>query len=141
MSEAYLWRDAAEVTYPDWVGTAQLDERMTGAGLNEVLGLDPDEWFLIGFDIGGGEHRHELRVVAVHHTLTREETDILPKIAATNNGEIPATEFLVHDVDPYDVLRRITHQFEMRLKIRGSRELPIRILSESDIPELWMQED
>lgn len=40
-----LWRDA-EVTYPDWNGTAQLDQRMTPASLEQVVGLDRDEWHI-----------------------------------------------------------------------------------------------
>lgn len=138
MTHGFLWRDA-EVTYPDWSGNAQLDQRMTSKQLEEVVGLDRDEWMVIGLDIGGGEHDHELRVVAVHRDLMPDGGDVLPKIAASNNGEIPATEFLVHDVDPYKVLQAITHLFEMKLRRRGTRDLPIRIMSQSDLPEQFMQ--
>jgi len=130
MTDGFLWRDA-EVTYPDWSGIAQLDERKTSKQIEEVVGLDGDEWMVIGLDIGGGEHDHELRVVAVHRNLVPGGGDVLPKIAAT--------EFLVHDVDPYEVLHAITHMFEMRLRTRGSRDLPIRITSQSDLPEQFMQ--
>jgi hypothetical protein len=134
MTDGFLWRDA-RVTYPDWSGTAQLDQRMTSAGLEEVVGLDPDEWFAIGIDIGGGERDHDLRVVAVHRSVVVGESDVLPKIAAANGGEIPATEFLIHDVDPYAVLKAITHMFEMHMTRRGASEWPIRIMSRSDVPE------
>ena len=134
VTDGFIWR-AAEVTYPDWDGTAQLDERMTGAQLNELVGLDSDEWMIIGLDIGGGEHRHELRVVAVHSSLVSDGGDVLPGIAGSNRGEIPATEFLIHDVDPYEVLQAISHMFEFRLRLRGARDLPIRIMSTADVPE------
>lgn len=129
----YIWRPA-EVTYPDWNGNAQLDQRRTAGGLEEVVGLDRDEWLIVGFDIGGGEHAHHLRVVAVHRDLVPDGGDVFPRIAEANGGEIPATEFLIHNVDPYEVLRRITHVFELRMRARGSRDIPIRITSLGDLP-------
>jgi hypothetical protein len=138
MQDGFLWRDA-EVIYPDWVGTAQLDECMTGKSLNEIIGLDRDEWFIIGMDMGGGETRHDLRVIALHRSVVPEGGDVLPRIAEKNGGEVPATEFLVHDVDPYEVLRAVTHMFELRLILRGCRDFPIRIMSQSDVPEQFMQ--
>lgn len=153
MTDGFLWRDA-KVTYPDMSGTAQLDERQTSrvraprhhpltglqpAQIEEVVGLDSTKWSVIGLDIGGGEHDHELRVVAVHSDLVPDGGDVWPKVAASNNGEIPATEFLVHNVDPYEVLKAITHVFEMRLRVRGCRDLPIRIMAQSDLPEQFMQ--
>lgn len=134
MENGFIWRDA-EVTYPDWIGTAQLDQRATAAGVEEVVGLDRDEWMVIGLDIGGGEHAHHLRVVAVHRDDVPEGGDVLPRIAEANGGEIPVTEFLIHNVDPYAALRAVTHQFELRLRTRGTRDLPIRVIRQSDVPE------
>jgi hypothetical protein len=134
MTDGFVW-DEASVSYPDWSGNAQLDQRRTSAGLEEIVGLDPEIWMAIGLDIGGGESSHELRVVAVHRDLFTAEGDVFPKIAAAYGGEIPATEFLIHDVDPYEVLRAVTHVFEMRLRRRGCRDLPIRVMSRSDVPE------
>lgn len=54
---------------------------------------------------------------------------MLPAIAAANGGEIPATQFLIHDVEPYRVLQAVTHMFELRLRVRGARDLPIRIMA------------
>ncbi|MGO0578252.1 hypothetical protein [Ornithinimicrobium panacihumi] len=117
MADGFIWGDAS-VTYPDWVGTAQLDERKTAAQVEEVVGLDHKEWLVIGLDLGGGEDGgHELRVVAVHRDNVPEGGDVLPRIAAANNGEIPVTEFLIHDKDPYEVLQAITHSFELRLRL------------------------
>lgn len=134
MPEGSLWTDA-EVTYPDWNGTAQLDEKVTDPQLSELVGLDSGEWMIIGLDIGGGHGHHELRAVAVHNSLAPEGGDVLPQIAESNGGEIPATEFLIHDIDPYDVLKAMSHVFELRLRLMGSRALPIRIMSRSDVPE------
>lgn len=130
----FMWSDA-RVTYPDLVGTAQLDERKTAPPVEQVVGLDPEQWTVVGLDIGGGEGAHELRVVAVAATDMPEGSDVFPRIADANGGEIPVTEFLIHDVDPYEVLRGITHQFELRLRVRGTRDLPIRVVQQSDVPE------
>lgn len=128
--EGYLWGDAT-VTYPDMVGTAQLDERLTGRTVERVVGLDPKEWFVVGLDIGGGEHAHSLHVVAVHRTGDRN----LAAIATANSGVLPVTDFLIHDVDPYAVLREITHMFELRLRTRASVGHEIRVVDHGDVPE------
>ena len=139
MQDGFIWGDA-QVTYPGWQGTAQLDERMTGRSLYKVIGLDRDKWFVIGLDIGGGEPSHDLRVVAVHRDLVPVGGDVLPRIAASNGGEIPATEFLVRDVNPYEVLQAITHMFELRLKLRACQDIPIRIMSQSDVPDMFLKD-
>lgn len=130
--DGYIWGDA-EVTYPDWVGTAQLDERKT-IKFNETIGLD-ENWFIVGLDLGGGEHGHDLRVLAIHHDDVPSGGDVLPRIAEANGGEIPATEFLIHDVDPYDVLKKVTHMFELRLRLSRSQGIPIRVRQRGDVPE------
>ena len=40
-----------------------------------------------------------------------------------------------HDVEPYDVLRTLTRRFELQMRARGSRDLPIRITAEVEGPE------
>lgn len=130
--EPFIWGDA-EVTYPDWVGTAQLDERKT-IDFNETIGLDRS-WFIIGLNLGGGEMDHDLRVVAVHRDDVPEGGDVLPRIAEANGGEIPATEFLIHDVDPYKILKAVTHMFELKLRLARTDGIPIRIRGLGDVPE------
>lgn len=131
-SDGFIWRDA-EVTYPDWKGTAQLDQRITAPGIAEVVGLDPKRWFVVGFDMGGGETRHDLHVIAVDRSKVGD--DSLSQIAEANGGEIPVTDFLIHDVDPYEVLRKITHVFELRMRVRAASDIPIRVVGLSDVPE------
>lgn len=136
MTDGYLWEEAS-VTYPDWKGTLQLDQSMTQKGIEEVVGLDPDEWMVLGIDIGGGEHDHHLRVIAVSRSIFPEGGDVFPKIAESNGGEIPATEFLIHDVDPYEVLKKITHMLDIRLRPRRIADsgIPVRIVDQGDVPE------
>lgn len=143
--EGYLWEDAS-VTHPDWQGTAQLDQRMTSAGIEELIGLDPDEWDVIGIEIGGGESGlHPLDVVAVHRDIPaegrRSDESLFEAMARTNGGELPATHFRVHDADAFEVLLKIMHVFDFRLRSRGVVGLPIRIMSQADIPEMFMQPD
>jgi hypothetical protein len=38
----------------------------------------------------------------------------LDAYAQNNGGEIPATSFHMHDLDPYEFLMAITHVFELR---------------------------
>lgn len=130
----YIWGDAA-VTYPDWQGTLQMDERRTGPLLHDLVGLDSDEWLIVGLDIGGGEHAHDLRVLAVDRGIVPEGGSVLPRIAEANGGEIPVTEFLIHDVDPYEVLRSAAHVVDLRLRISSAVGIPIRVRNLADVPE------
>lgn len=136
--DGYLWGDA-ETTYADWKGTAQLDQAGYVPSLGELVGLDESTWFIIGIDIGGGEHGHDLHVIAVPvENKWRGEGDIFPKIAAENGGEVHATDFLIHDVDPYAILRSISHMFDLRLRVARFVDdggIPIRIVAHGDVPE------
>lgn len=123
------------MTIADWHGTAQLDERRTGKQLHELVGLDYDDWMILGLDIGGGESHHDLHVPAVDRTIVPDGSDVLPKIAGAHNGEIPVTDFLIHDVDPYELLKAITHVLDLRLRVARTVGIPIRITSLADIPE------
>jgi hypothetical protein len=123
-SADYVWGDA-EVTHPDWKGTAQLDQKITGqTSLYDLVGLDHDEWMIIGLDLGGGEHKHNLHVIAVPAGTNIHDQD-----------EIQATDFLIHDVDPYRLLKAMSHVFELRMRLRALVNVPIRIVELSDVPE------
>lgn len=134
--DGYLWGDAS-VSYPDWQGTAQLDQRMTSAGIEELVGLDPDEWTIVGIDIGGGEGGlHPLEVVAVRirDEDRRPDESLFEAMARSNGGELPATHFRVHEVDAFEVLLKIMHLFDFRLRRRGAVDVPIRVVSQDEIP-------
>lgn len=134
MNNGSIWRDA-EVTYPDWKGTAQLDQRRTTTSIEEMIGLDRHAWMVVGLDIRGGKSGQNLHVVAIDRKDVPEGGDVLPRIAEANGGEIPVTEFLVHGVDPYAVLHAVTHMFELRLRLARSVGIPIRVVRQSDVPE------
>jgi hypothetical protein len=131
-----LWGDAS-VTYPDWKGTAQLDERKTvpWEGLARTFGLDEDAWQVVGFSIGGGEHGFNLRIVATPR-------DVWDNFNPDDDGEIEVTEFLVHDVDPLVILQQMTHMFEVKMLIRGLGSDQVRVRALSDLPdELFVDEN
>ncbi|WP_018134007.1 hypothetical protein [Acaricomes phytoseiuli] len=129
----YIWNDA-EVTYPDYSGTAQLDYKRTGESGIDAIGIDQDRWFVVGFEIGGGELSHDLRVLAVDRAQLPDGDGSLLEQITDADGHIPVTELLVHDVDPYNFLRSITHQFDLRLRSKAFRNHPIRVTSLGDIP-------
>lgn len=132
--EPYVWREA-EVSYPDFKGTAQLDKKITGTNGFTVAGIDPDKWLVVGLDIGGGEGDHDLHVVAIDkETIPEGEGNVFDYLL-TKHGYIPVTDLLLHDADPYEVLKSITHNFELRLRSRGTEGKPIKVTSLGDIPE------
>ena len=131
-----LWGDA-RVTFSDWKGTAQLDERKTvpWQGLAGTVGLDADKWQVVGFSIGGGEHGFNLRIAAAPR-------DVWENYDRDGGGEIEVTEFLVHDVDPLEILSQMTHMFELKMLIRGLSGDQVRVRALSDLPkELFVDEN
>lgn len=55
--DEYEWGDAS-VGHPDWIGTVQLDQKMTGTtDIYSLTGIDHDEWQIIGLDFGAGLKR------------------------------------------------------------------------------------
>lgn len=136
MTDGQLW-DEASVTYPDMKGTAQLDVSMTRARIEQLVGLDDDKWQVIGLDIGGGETDHGLRVIAVPTENMPDGGDVLRKFSAASGGEVQATEFLIHDADPYEILRAISHVFELRLRLARLTDegIHVRIVAHGDVPE------
>lgn len=121
-----IWGEA-NVSFPDWKGTAQLDERHTlpWKGLARMVGLDTEEWQVVGFNIGGGELGYGLRVYAT----PREAW-----VRADGESDVEVTEFLVHDVDPLKILQEMTHVFELNMRIRGLDQRKVRITALSDLP-------
>lgn len=136
MTDGHLWGEAS-VTYPDMKGTAQLDVSMTRARIEQLVGLDDNEWYVIGLDIAGGETDHYLRVIAIPNDNMPEGGDVLPKIAAASGGEIQATEFLIRDVDPYEILKAVSHVFELRLRVARltDENIRVRIVAHGGVPE------
>jgi hypothetical protein len=112
--DPYEWGPAS-VTFPDWSGTAQIDEKMTGdVDVYSLTGVDPEEWVIIGLDFGGGESGlHLPHVIAVRTSdLGDKHIYELPEIKAVdiqiNNG-----------VDPFELLKAIIHVMEMRFRVRS----------------------
>lgn len=124
----YVWGDA-KVTYPDWVGTAQLDQKLTGLeDIYDFTGVDRDEWLIIGLDFGGGERgMHDPHVIAVRQSeLAERRIYEMP--------DIRAVDIQIHDVDSFELLQKITHVLDMRFRIRSVRDATITITDQLDVP-------
>lgn len=124
----YEWGEA-RVTYPDWVGTLQLDQKLTGpVDIYDLTGVDRDEWQIIGLDFGGGESgMFEPHVIAVRKSELggRHISDV---------SDIRAADIQVHGVEPFELLQQITHMLDMRLRIRSVRGATITITELLDVP-------
>jgi hypothetical protein len=131
-----IWGDAS-VTFPDWKGTAQLDERkaVPWEGLARAVGLDDEQWQVVGFSIGGGEHGYHLQVYATPN-------DVWARVKSDDDAEVEVTEFQVHDVDPLTILQQMTHMFELNMRIRVLDGRRVRVRALSDLPsELFVEEN
>ena len=125
--DEYEWGEAS-VSFPDWSGTAQLDQKMTGSvDIYSLTGVDRDEWVIIGLDFGGGESgMHISHVIAVRASEWNVNSDL---------SHIKAADIQVHAVDdPFDLLRQIMHVFDMRFRIRAVKDSTITITELLDVP-------
>lgn len=132
--------DAVPV-YPRWTGTAQFDQRVDDSSNEELVGIDTDQWMIVSTEIGGGEHEHRIRVFAVKRSDIPEGEDVFSRIAEANGGVIPVTEFLAHDIDPYELLRSSAHLFKLQLRREETGEYPLRIVAHVDSPQGWEHTD
>lgn len=132
--EPYVWRDA-EVSFPDFKGTAQLDKKLTGKSGFALAGVDPDKWHVVGLDIGGGEGAHSAHVIAIDMDSVPDDVDNIFDYLLEKHGHVPVTDILLHDVDPYELLKSITHGFELRLRTRNLAGKTLMVTALGDIPK------
>jgi hypothetical protein len=128
--DEYEWGDAS-VGFPDWIGTAQLDRKMTGSvDVYSLTGIDHDEWQIIGLDFGAGESgTHEPHVIAVPRSEWGADGP------PSDLSEVRAADIAIHNgVDPFELLQAMTHQLEMRFRIRAVKDSTITITQLLDEP-------
>lgn len=120
----YEWGPAT-VTYPDWQGTMQIDEKVTGdVDMYSLANVNRDEWTIIGLEWGGGESGwHDLNLIVVPHG-----TDL-------DADQIEATNLLIHDVNPVEFLSKIMHSADFRLRTQRMVGKTITVTALGDVPE------
>lgn len=129
MDEEDVWGDA-EVSFPDWMGTAQLDQRLHGpVGVYELTGIDPEEWLIVGLDFFAGERgMHQPHVIAVRKSELGERH-------ISDVSDVRAAKIQIHNgVDPFELLRQMTHLLNMRFRIRATKNATITITEILDEP-------
>lgn len=127
--DAYEWGHAS-VSYPDWIGTAQLDRKMTGPDdIYSLTGIDPEEWLIIGLDFGAGETgRHMPHVIAVRKSELGERH-------IADVSDVRAVDIQIHNgIDPFELLQQMTHMLDMRFRIRALKDATITITELLDEP-------
>lgn len=127
--DEYEWGEAS-VGYPDWVGTAQLEQKITGTvDVYTLTGIDPEKWQIIGLDFGGGETgMHNPHVIAVRKSELgdRHISDL---------SHVRAADIQIHNgIDPFELLRQMTHLLDMRFRTRATKDATITITELLDEP-------
>jgi hypothetical protein len=121
--DAYEW-GAAEVSYPDWKGTAEIDEKYTGDdSIYTLTGVDQDEWSIIGLEFGGGERG-----------FSAPEIVVVPKGTDLDSDRIEARLIRLHEVEMFDVLSVLMNVMSMKFRTRRTESATIVITSHGDIP-------
>jgi hypothetical protein len=77
----------ASVQDNDWLGTSALDNP-GHQGLEELVGLDPKEWAILGLDLYGGSREGGFGVLAVRRGLVKDGGGD-PALAAGPDGTVP----------------------------------------------------
>ncbi|KRE44555.1 hypothetical protein ASG92_12875 [Arthrobacter sp. Soil736] len=113
----------ARSSYGDWTGTAAADEHQTTGHRTpyEVVGLDPDEWWIIGFDFQGSDltSKDGLYVYAVRKDSMGITNWDAIQLHGEANGSVPVTSFLVHGVAPVELISESFNQFQVQLRTRN----------------------
>jgi hypothetical protein len=118
------------VSFPDWIGTAQLDQKMYGpADVYELTGIDSEEWLIVGLDFGGGDSGwHNPHVIAVRKSELGERH-------ISEVSDVRAADIKIHGIDdPFELLRQMTHLLEMRFRINSTKNATITITELLDQP-------
>ncbi len=122
----------ASVADNDWLGTAALDNP-EHQPLEEIVGLDPTEWTIVGLDLYGGSRESGLAVLAVRRALV-DTADGDPALASRPDGALPVTRFAMPAATGIELLRRFSRWSihaqrpvggeAVRLKVEDTAELP-----------------
>lgn len=126
--DPYVWTDA-KLNHMDWVGTLALDYKMTGQeSIYNWTGIDRDEWLIIGLDFGGGESgMFEPHAIAVRRSELGDRR--LPDIS-----EIEAADIQIHGIGAFELLQKITHLLDIRLRVRSTVGTTVTITELLDSP-------
>jgi hypothetical protein len=113
----------ARTSYGDWKGSTAADDHQTVGHRTpyEVVGLDPDLWWIVGFDFQGPDLTHEggLFVYAVRKDAMGITNWDAIQLHGEANGSVPVTKFLVHGVAPVELISESFNQFQVQLRTRN----------------------
>jgi hypothetical protein len=122
----------ASVADNDWLGTAALDNPVHQP-LEEILGLDPTDWAIVGLDLTGGSRESSLAVLAVQRALLNAGGED-PALVARPDGTLPVTRFVMPAATGIELLRRFSRWSihaqrpvggaAVRLNVEDTVELP-----------------
>jgi hypothetical protein len=113
----------ANVSYGDWAGTSAADQHQTVGHKSpyEVVGLDPEKWWIVGFDFQGQDLNQARRLYV--YAVDKETSGIANweaiQLHGKTNGSVPVTSFLVHDVTPAELIAEVFNQFQVQLRSRS----------------------
>ena len=122
----------ASVQDNDWLGTAALDNP-EHQPLEEIVGLDPRVWAIVGLDAWGGSRDSGLAVLAIRRARANDVEDATG-MAVRPDGTIPVTRFEMRDATGIELLRRVARWSihaqrqvageTVRLSVEETAELP-----------------
>ncbi len=111
----------ASVEGGDWRGVALLDDPERWS-LEEVVGLDPKEWRIVGLDLWGGALENGFALLAV------------PRAAvAQADGTVAATRFEMPLTTGFELLRRLG-RWSIHAQRPGSETVVLSVERESTLP-------
>jgi hypothetical protein len=134
---AHILRNAT-VQYGDFIGSAAADRADAGSlGLNEVVGIDAEKWWILAIEIYAAEPADLtedcVRVFAVDRAREGINTAAELQAYGTEHGTIPVTEFQVHDVSAAEIVRNSFKRLAVQLRSRSLEQLELNVVSEDSL--------
>jgi len=107
--------------YNDWTGTSAADTSDTRVGLDKIVGVDPDRWWILALDIYAAEPADLGGDCVTVYALDREKFDLhsakdLDQYARANNGTLPVTSFVVSQIAASRIILESFKRFGVQLR-------------------------
>jgi hypothetical protein len=127
----------AETQYNDWTGTSAADdaESINRIGLDKVIGLDPERWWVLSVEIYAAEPADLEKDCVTVYALDRDKFKLhsaadLDEYARAHGGALPVTSFVVKDVAASRIVLESFKRFAVQLRSKHAGEWDLNVEAE-----------
>ena len=127
MAEVGTWGAPSVGMFPKWQGGMSVDFKMdSDSDVYAITGIDRDEWTIIGFEWRASDRQWgDVNAIVVPSEVRISESPT----------RIEATALRLHDVSITEILPKIVHKGDFRMRRSHLANSEITITSLGDVPE------